>query len=96
MANTNTAEMNQVNLSQLEEIKNSGPGTYKVNYTYADSRGYTRTVPVSIYIPDNANIESINFHMQGKGGSDNITVQNYLNNNDHRSIDVFVATSQDM
>ena len=95
MASINTDEMNLNNLSQLEGIDISVPGTYEVKYKYVDSRGRNQSVPLSIYIPDNANIESINFHMPGKGGWDNQVLKEYLSNNDHRSVDVFVNTNQE-
>ena len=95
MASINTDEMNLNNLSQLEGIDISVPGTYEVKYKYVDSRGRNQSVPLSIYIPDNANIESINFHMPGKGGWDNQVLKEYLDNNDHRSVDVFVNTNQE-
>ena len=39
MASINTDEMNLNNLSQLEGINISVPGTYEVKYKYVDSRG---------------------------------------------------------
>jgi hypothetical protein len=88
MARKTMEEINLENQTAIENIKNSGPGTYNINYQYLHTNGYVYDVPLTITIPEGDNYSSINFNMPGSGMGDKAWVNNYLDNNDHSSIDV--------
>ena len=95
MATMTKEEVEEYNRQVLEEVKDSGPGTYRIDYKYYDeTQNSVYTIQYRLRVGNIDSNACINYNGVGGGGVETF-YSSYLDNNEHNSIDIDIAFGRD-